>query len=66
MAVRAMTGADEDYIWHKLPLACGLQYHAMWWQRENEIRQRSSINKVQEIFVFSNIDPEEKVGAVIV
>lgn len=63
MAVRAMTGADEDWIWHKMPLAVGLQYHAQWWRRENEIRQLSApaaLAGIAEIFVLSASESEEK------
>lgn len=62
MAVRAICGATEYEIWHSLPLALGLQYQALWWQQEDQIRQRSAFSRVARIFVSTPFDLEEGEG----
>lgn len=48
-----MTGDTTAFILDKMPLAIGLQYHSLWWERHNERRRLSSMGEAQEILVLS-------------
>lgn len=59
MAVCEIARVSEDYAWHKMPLAVGLQYHSMWWEKFNMTRQITSTGKVPEIQLLRSGKVEE-------
>jgi hypothetical protein len=65
--VRAITGFDENYIWHKYSYALGLQCYSLWWQDVNNKRQvfspLSLFAKLPDIVVLSALDLGEDMPA---
>lgn len=67
MAVHAISGADDDKIWEKMPYAIGLQYHAIWWEQYNNQRHMHAMGKVADIEVLRlDLPMEEEETCLIV
>lgn len=60
-----MTGASLYEIWNQISCALGNEYHALWWERENRIRQMNSLAKLPEILILPLNDETESADLIV-
>lgn len=61
-----MACQTQEYVWHRLPLAIGLQYYAQWWKDFNDRRRLFSFGKVAELLVLKLDSGESFTGPPVV